>query len=221
MATIDLEVPYDDRNLAKSLGARWNPQRKVWYIDDQRDLAPFQQWLPQPTRINHRSVGYFLLISHRLCWKCQSDTSVYGFALPSGHEALEYIDDESVSGEDELGSDDDGTPTWMRRENPEVILYASSICEGALASMAGLTRHYMKDFSATTRTRYYMNHCEHCDAKLGDFDTIEEFDAPLTPLYAPTPDRLRIIPVDAHFESESDTTPLPFASSDSPVSLAR
>ena len=55
-----------------------------------------------------------------------------------------------------------------------VLCYATLICEGALARMAVLTHRYRKDSSATTGTRYYMNHCEHCDAKLGDFETIEE-----------------------------------------------
>lgn len=43
-----LEVPFSEKEVAKSLGARWNPQEKKWYIPDEleNDLSPFQKWLP-------------------------------------------------------------------------------------------------------------------------------------------------------------------------------
>ena len=84
---------------------------------------------------------------------------------------------------------------------------------GGTGSHGGPDPSVPEDSSATTGTRYYMNHCEHCDAKLGDFETIEEFDSPLAPLDPPTEDRLVIIPVSAPIESESRARPLPFASS--------
>jgi hypothetical protein len=139
-------------------------------------------------------------------------TQVFGFALPIGHEALEDVGDENEIVEDERHLNKAGNSQWVHKERPEVVCYATFICEGALARMGALTHRYRKDFSATTGTRYYMNHCEYCDAKLGDFETIEEFDAPLTPLNAPAPDRLQMIPGSGNFEAESGTKPLPFAS---------
>jgi hypothetical protein len=41
-----LNCPYEQRNQAKALGARWDPAIKKWYVDDPKDLAPFAQWLP-------------------------------------------------------------------------------------------------------------------------------------------------------------------------------
>ncbi len=140
-------------------------------------------------------------------------TPVFGFALPIGHEALEDVGDATGDPLDERCLDEGGTSRWIPRESPEVVCYATFIGDGPLARMAALTQRYRKDRSATTGTRYFMNHCQHCDAKLGDFDTIEEVDAPLSPLDAPAPDRLQMIPVSEHFEAEANTTPLPFASS--------
>jgi len=37
-----------------------------------------------------------------------------------------------------------------------------------------LAPHYRLDHSQTTESFYWLNHCEHCEAKLGDFDTIAE-----------------------------------------------
>lgn len=42
---IPLNVPYKEKDQAKSHGARWNPSAKYWYIPEGVDDAPFTQWL--------------------------------------------------------------------------------------------------------------------------------------------------------------------------------
>lgn len=42
---INLSCPYAEKDLAKSLGARWDIARKVWYIVDIEDLTPFMRWI--------------------------------------------------------------------------------------------------------------------------------------------------------------------------------
>ena len=39
-----LNVPFAEKDEAKALGARWDPARKRWYVQD-KDLAPFARWL--------------------------------------------------------------------------------------------------------------------------------------------------------------------------------
>jgi hypothetical protein len=43
--------------------------------------------------------------------------------------------------------------------------------DSVVVSLRRQTPHYGVDFSQTTQNFYWMNHCEHCAAKLGDFDT--------------------------------------------------
>lgn len=43
-----LNVPFAQKDAAKSLGARFDGAVKRWYVDDGRDLAVFAQWLPTP-----------------------------------------------------------------------------------------------------------------------------------------------------------------------------
>lgn len=45
---IDLKVPFAEKDAAKKLGARWDAARKVWYVEDKADLAPFAKWAPTP-----------------------------------------------------------------------------------------------------------------------------------------------------------------------------
>lgn len=44
---IDLTVPFEEKDQAKKLGARWDAARKVWYIENKEDLELFMRWIPQ------------------------------------------------------------------------------------------------------------------------------------------------------------------------------
>ncbi len=41
-----LDVPYDEREEAKALGARWDAANKCWYVPQGTDPAPFAKWQP-------------------------------------------------------------------------------------------------------------------------------------------------------------------------------
>lgn len=45
---LNLKVPFAEKDEAKKLGARWDPGRKVWYVEGKEDLAPFSRWSPTP-----------------------------------------------------------------------------------------------------------------------------------------------------------------------------
>ena len=45
-----LQTAFKDRESVKGLGARWDPQRKQWYVPEGRDLVPFTTWLPAEDR---------------------------------------------------------------------------------------------------------------------------------------------------------------------------
>jgi hypothetical protein len=41
-----LAVPYDEKDDAKQLGAKWDRQAKAWYVPAGVDLEAFTPWLP-------------------------------------------------------------------------------------------------------------------------------------------------------------------------------
>lgn len=47
---IDLNTPFAEKDKAKSLGARWDPAKRVWFIQDVEDLTPFLRWIPEDRR---------------------------------------------------------------------------------------------------------------------------------------------------------------------------
>ncbi len=44
-----LTVPYAQKDEAKSLGARWDPANKKWYVPSNIDINLFSAWLPSVT----------------------------------------------------------------------------------------------------------------------------------------------------------------------------
>ena len=43
---VDLNVPFDQKNAAQQLGAKWDAARKTWFVPDGQDASKFLQWLP-------------------------------------------------------------------------------------------------------------------------------------------------------------------------------
>jgi len=41
---VELNVPFDDKDRAKALGARWNSTKKTWFVADCDDLSVFKEW---------------------------------------------------------------------------------------------------------------------------------------------------------------------------------
>lgn len=42
----NLITPFAEKDAVKALGARWDADKKTWYITDVADLAPFARWIP-------------------------------------------------------------------------------------------------------------------------------------------------------------------------------
>ena len=41
-----LNVPYREKDEAKKLGARWDPECRTWFVPAGFDTLPFSRWLP-------------------------------------------------------------------------------------------------------------------------------------------------------------------------------
>ena len=43
-SNINLKVPFNEKDQAKSLGARWNAELKLWYVPQGVDSSAFDKW---------------------------------------------------------------------------------------------------------------------------------------------------------------------------------
>lgn len=172
MPRVELDVPFSEKDEAKSLGARWDPKTKVWYVPDGKEISPFVRWLPMQDNfdLEHepefriRSPHYFLVESKSDCWKCGNRTRVFAFMLPEVHEQFQHSEDD----EDEfsLASNLGSWESYGYRGTISGVYGLSSLVAQQLRLH---TEHYKSAYSKTAGRSYYMNHCEQCGAKLGDF----------------------------------------------------
>ena len=199
MARIDLKVSFAEKDEAKTLGARWDKDLKTWYIPDGVDASLFAKWLHVPTAISDepeyriRSINYFIACSHTLCWKCQQQTKVFAFILPEEHQ--EYIYDD----EDEEGY-------WS---NYEAIGTMSNVLKLELSVWKRLqtfTKLYKPAYSKQAGGRYFMNHCEHCNATQGDFFMHSEPGGAFFPTTEGEAGRITVYPIAEPFEGNGSMT---------------
>ena len=169
MPRIDLRVPFTQKEEARRLGARWDADRKLWYVPEGVAAAPLAKWLPVRQAPTVRSDRYLLLVTTRACWRCNATTTVFGIALPAGYQGLHSYENDD---------DDDDTAQpgeyWRTGQQMTVLSYVRDVADSVARRLQVLAPRYRIDFSQTTGSFYWMNHCEHCDAKLGDNETFHE-----------------------------------------------
>lgn len=85
-----MNVPYDEKDEAKELGAWWDPKRKQWCVRPNKDVTPFAHWNPKPDDGKCLGCGEFIEEheSHEgeeyKC--CFCDRDICGKCLPFSEE---------------------------------------------------------------------------------------------------------------------------------------
>lgn len=173
---IDLEVPFYQKDEAKKLGARWDRRRQLWYVPEGVDPLPFTRWMTLfeeegELHPNLRAKSYFIAQARLSCWHCKQLTRLYAFILPAGYEALDVADQPQDM-------------EWHAYPRPTLLSYISLLPDNAEKAITTLTLQYWFDRSKTICGSYWMNHCEHCNTKQGDFYGIEDFGSAFQPTSA-------------------------------------
>ena len=142
---ITLNVRFEDKDKVKALGARWDADQKTWYIPLGLETSPFALWIPKNPTFTAISEHIIILKSINLCWKCKTLSPVYGIALDSCE----------ISGEE--------------YDMPILCYYISSISPDALKIIQDIYPKYYSDYTKQSNSKYFLNHCQDCGAKFGDF----------------------------------------------------
>ena len=53
---IYLNCPYSEKDECKQLGARWDIDKRQWYIPAGLDTVPFQRWIDAPSVIEKKKI---------------------------------------------------------------------------------------------------------------------------------------------------------------------
>ncbi|WP_340621555.1 DUF5710 domain-containing protein [Xenorhabdus siamensis] len=166
MLRIDLNVPDEEHEKARKLGAHWDAAAQIWYIDDRFDPTPFMHWLPF---YNVHAAFWYLAQTRTLCPQCHEHTTVTAFMLPSGHKMLE-TDDDDEEDDDENNAEVD----YSEQDSPAFLFYVADIPTTVRNVLSGFHHALRKTVGRRIRRTHWINHCEHCGAQQDDADMFAE-----------------------------------------------
>ncbi|MCB5953265.1 DUF5710 domain-containing protein [Enterococcus sp. BWT-B8] len=156
-----LNVPFNEKDEAKSLYAKWDNQKKQWYATKPEFYYKFRKWIPGSI-VFTRDVG--ILEGTTTCWKCKKKTKVFAFSADSTN-VFDVTEDRYINVIDETGYD---LQLWSISEDiPEKI-------KEILTKEFGCKIKYSK----TVNDTYFANVCNHCDSLQGNYFLYSEVDGP-------------------------------------------
>lgn len=194
----ELAVPFYEKDEAKRLGARWDAEKKVWFLPEGVDASPFQKWLISALKANGqpsdiptiRSKGFYIAenVDCRRCWKCKEGTTVCAILLPAGHERLN-IDGGKIHGQ------------WEKVDYDTCLAMVTYLNQNAVRAMGELNPDYKIAFH---HGYYWLNHCEECGVLLADWYDHDEPGGAFWPTTASEANRINLIFHNEEFEGNAE-----------------
>ena len=96
-----IEVPFAEKDDAKALGARWDPDARSWYVPAGRDPALFAHWMPRPVPLDGPTIPARLLGQSERCYRCAARGAALTGILVAPRYSLDpsgFISFDSVAG---------------------------------------------------------------------------------------------------------------------------
>ncbi|WP_126974133.1 DUF5710 domain-containing protein [Gynurincola endophyticus] len=152
---LKLNVPYADKELAKSKGAFWDAEEKTWYVPDHRNINDFLTWFDTDKIDTILKTPFYMASNKRSCWKCKKKITV--LALYSDN--FYYLDEEGSDNEESV---------FEKAELKSFFSHVFYIDENFASFVRQQFPDFKLGFSKTVNGEYWANHCEFCHALQGD-----------------------------------------------------
>ncbi|MDM6882154.1 DUF5710 domain-containing protein, partial [Escherichia coli] len=84
MARFYLNVPFEEKELAKQKGAQWDQEQRKWFVPQGKNPIYFIQWVKELNEHDYNifSQRFYIAESYQSCWRCKKITPVFGVFLP-------------------------------------------------------------------------------------------------------------------------------------------
>lgn len=166
-----LNVPYEDKDKAKALYARWDAKNKTWYANNPKYYYKFSKWIYGSVVVTD-FIG--VATAQYNCWKCSKSTLL----------ATPVLTDENAVCVEERGSLSD---IYGYDFLPLSWTVAHQSFPKSFIDHARQTYSIQEVFSKTAEEKYLGVVCEHCHALQGDFFLYEDPDSPFSMFYSDVP----------------------------------
>ncbi|MEO7977662.1 DUF5710 domain-containing protein [Flavobacterium sp.] len=183
--SLKINVPYNDKNVAKSKGAFWDLEQKTWFIPDHKDINDFQQWIDKSKVSVIIKSPVSIALNSSDCYKCANKTAVISLASNNFYH---------------LGTDENDSEKWFRADGLSFFSMAVFIENELAHKINRLFPNYKIAYSKTAESSYWANHCDHCGALQGDFFLHSEPGGAFFPLEIEEYEQLTFITVPSKFD---------------------
>lgn len=161
-----IDVPYAEKDEAKSLGAKWNPNLKKWYVEERENYHKFEKWiLGNKENVSILCDYFYIVEGTHLCFKCNKPTKVIGFGVKN---FFEVYDSNEYDNEDNF---------CYYEDNIHIASHIEPLSKALLDKLKEKYNYY-ESYSKTINASYLANHCSNCKVIQGDFFLFEEVDTP-------------------------------------------
>ena len=172
-----LNVPYNEKDDAKSLGARWNPTVKKWYVKNKKDYYKFIRWI-EPYGNMVIIDELYLIEGVKKCFRCGKDTRVIGFGIDKhlSIDGLLEIENNNYDGNEikEILYD---KMLEINQDDIHIVGPIDPIPEPLMEYIQNKYNYKLR-YSKTTHISSICNCCDNCDVLQGDFFLFSELDSP-------------------------------------------
>lgn len=169
-----LNVPFDEKEEAKALGAKWNPGVKKWYVNcSHTDYYKYSHWLLSGRdSVIIAMDEIFVIEAEMRCWKCKKSTRVFGLGLRDFVRLFNYNNSPS----NEISSDFISTHSLFRLAYTD----KESNIPPALLNYIKENYNVFSKYSYAKKRVVFANHCEHCMSRLGNWYVYDRSDSPFS-----------------------------------------
>ncbi|MGN0470911.1 MAG: DUF5710 domain-containing protein [Acutalibacteraceae bacterium] len=147
-----INVPYAEKDEAKSLGAKWNPTRKQWLIKDKKDYYKFKKWFPKGYSTYFIICDYIYLVDKkRQCPYCKSFSKEVKALIPEFYFFYEE-------------PDEFGDYFEYSNENQEPRIVSLSSIKGLLSN--DILSFLKFKYSISLENNRFIQHCKYCNKRI-------------------------------------------------------
>lgn len=182
---LKINVPYSDKDVAKSKGAFWDVDSKTWFVPDHKDINDFMQWIDIDNVSLITKSPIYIALNMRECYRCAEKTLVISLASDNFY----YLNEDENENQKWFLSDDlsfFSMPTYMEKELEDIL--------------SQTFQNYKIGYSRMAEGSYWANHCKHCGALQGDFHLHSEPGGAFFPLDIEEYEQITFVSIKTKFD---------------------
>ncbi|WP_196207513.1 DNA primase [Citrobacter sp. Res13-Sevr-PEB04-36] len=148
---IPLNIQSDNVTDVTCQGAYFDNVSGIWYTESDGLKGALSEYVYSMNSYNIMAPYYLVITSKMHCWNCHQSTRIHGVMFTRFIKKIQ-----------------DGGEGWLPVRRNTFLFHINALPEEIMKDIKA--SNYYLDKSKTTGLRYWMNHCEICGERLGDYE---------------------------------------------------